>query len=321
MIAEKYNILLFEMLRIRMIEEKIVDLYQEQEMRCPVHLCIGQEAVSVGVCNNLMKKDIVFSNHRAHGHYLAKGGDLKKMISEIYGKSTGCCSGRGGSMHLLDLSINFLGSTPIVGGTIPIAVGAALSIKMQGKNDISTIFLGDGATEEGIFHESINFALLKNLPVLFVCENNLYSVYTPLSERQPKREIYEMVEGHGIESYQEDGNDIIKVYNLSEKATKKIREGKGPIFLEFLTYRTFEHCGPNIDDHLGYRPKEEIERWKKLSAVERFEKYLVKNKKINSNKIKDMKTKIQKEINEAFSFAKNSSFPTKSSLNDHIYAI
>ena len=185
-----------------MVEEKIVELYPQQEMRCPVHLSIGQEAVSVGVCANLTREDIVFSNHRSHGHYLAKGGNLKAMVHEIYGKSTGCCFGRGGSMHLLDLSINFFGSTPIVGGTIPIAVGASLASKMQQKNNITTIFHGDGAVEEGVFHESLNFASLKKLPVLFVCENNLYSVYTPLSERQPNREIYKLVEAHDIKAYQ-----------------------------------------------------------------------------------------------------------------------
>src|SRR3989338_9607744 len=179
-----------KLLLIRQTEEKIAEKYQEREMRCPVHLSIGQEAVAVGVCDNLKKEDIVYSNHRCHAHYLAKGGNLNRMIAEIYGKETGCAKGRGGSMHLIDLAAGFGGATPIVGNSVPIAVGAAFSNKLKGDKNIAVVFLGDGSTEEGVFHESLNFAILKKLPVLFVCENNLFSVYTNLSERQPKRQIY-----------------------------------------------------------------------------------------------------------------------------------
>ncbi len=168
-----------------MVEEKIAKLYPEQEMRCPVHLCIGQEAICVGVCANLGPEDYVLSNHRSHGHYLAKGGDLKAMMAEIYGKVTGCCQGKGGSMHLVDLPSRFLGAVLIVGSTIPIAVGAALGTVMEGEQRVTVVFLGEGATEEGVFHESLNFAALKKLPVIFVCENNYFSVYPHLSVRQP----------------------------------------------------------------------------------------------------------------------------------------
>ena len=174
-----------EMVRIRIVEESIAEHYPEQEMRCPVHFSIGQEAVAVGVCVHLDPSDHVFSNHRSHGHYLAKGGDLKAMVAEIYGKEAGCSRGFGGSMHLLDLKHGFLGAAPIVGSTIPIAVGSALTATVKEEDRVTVVFLGDGATEEGVFSESLNFAALKQLPVVFVCENNLYSVYSPLSVSQP----------------------------------------------------------------------------------------------------------------------------------------
>jgi len=166
------------MLRIRMVEEAIADRYAEQEMRCPVHLSIGQEAIAVGVCSALEFRDYVMSTHRGHAHYLAKGGDLKALLAEIYGRATGCASGKGGSMHLVDLSVNMLGTTPIVGSTLPVAVGTAFATRMRHQDNITVVFFGEGATEEGVFAESINFAALKRLPVIFVCENNLYSVYT-----------------------------------------------------------------------------------------------------------------------------------------------
>ncbi|MBT5349925.1 MAG: thiamine pyrophosphate-dependent dehydrogenase E1 component subunit alpha, partial [Nitrospina sp.] len=187
-----------DMLRIRLVEEGIADLYPEQEMRCPVHLCIGQEAIPVGVCSALENEDIVMGNHRSHGHYLAKGGDLKSMMAEIYGKATGCSKGKGGSMHLIDLSVNFLGTTPIVASIVPIAVGTAFATYLKDETKVSVIFLGRAATEEGVFAESLNFAALKKLPVVFVSEDNFFSVYTPLSERQPKeRENIEIAKAFG----------------------------------------------------------------------------------------------------------------------------
>ena len=193
------------MLRIRMVEERIAKLYSEEEMRCPVHLSIGQESVAVGVCEHLQKNDIVMSAHRAHAHYLAKGGNLKAMLAELYGKSTGCAMGKGGSMHLIDLESGFFGSVPIVGSTIPIAVGVAWAFKMKKSTNIVTVFLGDGATEEGVFFESLDFASLKNVPILFVCENNFYSVYSNLKVRQsPQRKISVLAESHGIKTFTGD---------------------------------------------------------------------------------------------------------------------
>ena len=247
------------MLYIRLVEEEIARIYPEQEMRCPVHLSIGQEAIAVGICENLSQDDFIMSNHRSHAHYLAKGGNLSKMLAEIYGKQTGCCNGKSGSMHLIDLSQGFLGAVPIVGSCLPIATGVAFGTKIKKMDNITTVFFGDGAVEEGVFHESLNFASLKQLPIVFICENNFFSVYSPLSVRQPSnREIYLLAKSHGIESFQGDGNNVLEVYQLMEKAIEIIRKGNGPVFLELKTYRWREHCGPYYDNHLGYRTEEEF---------------------------------------------------------------
>ncbi|KKK89179.1 hypothetical protein LCGC14_2735710, partial [marine sediment metagenome] len=237
-----------QMLKIRLIEEEIANEYSKGYMRCPTHLSIGQEAIAVGVCNCLKESDYVLSNHRAHAHYLAKGGSFKKMLSEIMGKESGCSSGRGGSMHLVDLEKGFLGSTPIVAGTIPVAVGVALSSQMKNEDSITIVFLGEGATETGVFSESLNFAALKNLPIIFVCENNFYSVYSPIQVRQAKnRDRVKIAEAHGLYAKKEEnGNDVLKVYSTMQDSIKVLREKKTSVYLEFDTYRYREHCGPNV---------------------------------------------------------------------------
>ncbi len=318
---ELIHSLFYEMLRIRLVEEKIADLYPEQEMRCPIHLCIGEEAIAVGVCANLKNEDIVMSNHRSHGHYLSKGGDLKALIAELYGKSTGCSKGRGGSMHLIDLSVNFLGSTAIVGGTIPVAVGAAFGSKLQNKDGtVTVVFFGDGAVEEGVVHESLNFASLKNLPILFVCENDLYSVYTHISNRQPPRQIYSLAKAHGMKAYQGDGNDVIGIYEMTKKAIKGIKQGKGPVFVEFLTYRWREHCGPCYDNDLGYRTEIEFKNWAARCPLETLKQEMLNDGVISNNQIKLMMEKIRNEIDEAISFAKSSPFPDKGTLARNVYS-
>lgn len=313
--------LLFNVMRIRLVEERIVEFYPEQEMRCPTHLCIGEEAIAVGVCANLDKKDIVMGCHRSHGHYLAKGGDLNALIAELYGKSTGCSRGRGGSMHLIDMSVNFMGSTAIVGGTIPIAVGTAFGSKLQGKDDtITVVFFGDGAVEEGVVHESLNFASLEDLPILFICANNLFSVYTHISIRQPPRDIFSLAKAHGMESYQADGNDVIEVYEITKKAIETIKKGKGPVFIEFLTYRWREHCGPCYDNDLGYRTETEFNDWVTRCPLETLENKTLKDGVMTDDQIKLMKEKIRNEIDEAFSFAKSSPVPEKSTLAQNVYS-
>src|SRR5882672_11141372 len=207
MAARDVRIALYRsMLRIRRVEERIQALYPQGDMRCPTHFSIGQEAVAAGVCRNLRLEDYVISAHRSHAHYIGKGGNLRAMFAELYGKVDGCASGKGGSMHLIDLSVNFLGCVPIVGSTIPIGVGAAFGAMLQDRAAVTVIFFGDAATETGVFHESVNFAAVHHLPVLFVCENNLYSVNTPLDVRQPgNRTIAELARGHGIRTSQHDG--------------------------------------------------------------------------------------------------------------------
>ena len=312
--------LYFSMLRIRMVEEKIAELYSEQEMRCPVHLSIGQEAVAVGVCDHLENQDIVMSAHRAHAHYLAKGGDLKSMIAELYGKASGCAMGKGGSMHLVDLESGFFAAVPIVGSTIPIAVGVAWAFKLKKSSNIVTVFLGDGATEEGVFFESLDFASLKNVPILFVCENNFYSVYSQLNVRQsPDRKLSVLAESHGIKSFTGDGNNIDQVSKISKEAVEYIKENNCPAFIELDTFRWLEHCGPNGDDHLGYRVKGELTQWLKRDPIDLFKSKIIENHEIDNKDITDIKQAISSEIESAFKFAKESEFPAQNVLNQHIY--
>ena len=314
--------LFYQMFRIRMVGEKIAELYPEQEMRCPVHFCIGQEAVGVGVCANLSSKDYVLSNHRSHAHYLAKGGNLNAMMAEIYGKKTGCCKGKGGSMHLVDIAAGFLGAVPIVASSIPIAVGVALGLTMRGEKRATAVFFGDGAVEEGVFHESINFAVLKNLPVVFICENNMYSVYSPLSVRQPaRREIFRLAAGHGMNSHQGDGNNVMEVYQMGQQAICRAKQGNGPTFLEFKTYRWLEHCGPNYDNDLGYRTESEFREWKQRCPLEKLKDYLLGNGILLNKDIDDLAKKITVEINNAVAFAKRSPFPEDQLLLQDIYAL
>jgi TPP-dependent pyruvate/acetoin dehydrogenase alpha subunit len=301
------NNLYGRMIKIRLTEQTIAKRYLDWEMRCPTHLSIGQEAVASGVSGCLTNDDFMLSTHRCHAHYLAKGGDLNSMIAEIYGKETGCSAGKGGSMHLIDTSVGFMGSTAIVGNTIPVSVGLALALQLKQKNNVSCVFFGDGAVEEGAFYESVNFAVLKNLPVLFVCENNLYSVYSPLNVRQPeKRKIYKMVKALGIESTSGDGNNVSEVFSITKEAVKKIKSGGGPQFIEFSTYRWLEHCGPNYDNNIGYRNESEFMEWKKNDPIKHCEEKLLN---LSNKEINHLKEKAQVEIDKAFHFAKESPFP------------
>ncbi len=308
------------MVKIRQAEEGIAEKYSEQKMRCPTHLCIGQEAVSAAVGLALKKTDYAVSTHRSHGHYLGKGGNLNKMIAEIYGKETGCSKGYGGSMHLVDKSSGFMGSTAIVGNSIPVGIGLAMGLKLEKSKSISVIFLGEGAIEEGVFAESVNFAAQQKIPVLFICENNLYSVYSPLKARQPKgRKNYKMVEAMGVKSISCDGNDAEKVFNLANSSINKIKNNMGPMFLEFSTYRWLEHCGPNYDNHLSYRSQDEFEKWKKLDPLKKLEQKLLDENIINLDKVNSIKKETSLLVSNAFKFAENSNFPKPEKLYQNIY--
>jgi pyruvate dehydrogenase E1 component alpha subunit len=302
--------LLLRMKRIRHVEEQIAARYHEGKMRCPTHLSAGQEAVAAGVGLALRPDDFAVSTHRAHAHYLGKGGNLKAMLAEIYGKETGCSRGRGGSMHLVDLSVGFAGSTAIVASSIPVGVGLALSAQLHGTDQVSCVFLGDAAVEEGAFFESANFSAVRRLPVLFICENNLYSVYSPMQVRQPPgRKIHEMVQAIGIAASDGDGNDVEAVYRQSVEAVGKIRRDQGPQFLEFYTYRWREHCGPNYDNDIGYRSEAEFLEWKALDPIPRYETYLTGSRRLSDARIEAMQQDIEVEVNAAFEFADASSFP------------
>lgn len=318
--AEKMEILQ-RMLRIRCVEEKISEEYPKGEMRCPVHLSIGQELVPAIFSQFVSRADYAVSTHRGHAHYLAKGGDLKKMIAEIYGKATGCSSGKGGSMHLIDLDVNFMGTSAIVGNSIPVGVGLGLAIKLKNTNGTSCVFLGDGALEEGVFYESVNFAAVKKLPVIFICENNLYSVYSSLKDRQPHdRDISKLVEAIGVASIKADTRNVEASYAAMKRGFEIVREEKTPVFLEFLTYRWREHCGPNFDDHLGYRPVDEVAGWKRRDPLHLLEEELIGDEDCEA-RIRLLRSYIAEEVENAFLFAGNSPYPNVSEVFTDIFSV
>ena len=304
---------------IRHTELEISKKYTENKMRCPVHLSVGQEGVPAVLSILLKKKDFAVSTHRPHAHYMCKGGNIKKMIAEIYGKSTGCSGGKGGSMHLVDKKNGFMGSSSIVGNSIPIGVGLGMSLKIKKIKNLAVVFLGDAAVETGVFFESVNFAIIKKLPVIFVCENNLYSVYTHLKDRQPpNRKIFKMVSGLGIKSFHFDGSKPLSFASKLSKILNNVRKKSEPCFIEFSTYRYLEHCGPFNDDELKYRPKAELKKWTLKDP------YLnLKNTLNTSLKLKEylhnVEKKITKKIKLAFEFAERSNFPKKSDLIKNVY--
>jgi TPP-dependent pyruvate/acetoin dehydrogenase alpha subunit len=309
------------MVRIRMVEEAIAAHYAKQQMRCPVHLSIGQEAAAAGVGLALRTDDLVMSGHRSHAHYLAKGGDLKAMIAEMHGRETGCCRGRGGSMHLVDRRAGFVGAVPIVGSTIPIAVGLAFAEHLKKSDRVAVAFFGEAATEEGVFHESANFASLHRLPVVFVCENNLYSVYSPMGVRQPAhREVFEQARGHGILAHQADGNEPLAVHGLMTSALEHARARRGPVFLELKTYRWREHCGPGFDNHIGYRTESEYLSWKKRDPIAMFEQWLRAGALFDEQRQALFAKRQEREIAAAFEAAAVAPYPEVDDLMKYVYA-
>ena len=308
------------MLRIRMVEEKIAELYPQQEMKCPCHLYIGQEAVAAGVCATLSGEDYLFGTYRGHGIYLAKGGDLKALMAELYGKETGATRGRGGSMQLVAPEVGFLCASAIVGGTIPIGVGAALAATFRGRGQVSVVVFGDGATEEGVFHESMNFASLKRLPVVFVCENNFYATYSHQSARQCADNIYQRAEAYRMPGFRIDGNNVLEVYGTTREATGRARRGEGPTLIECRTYRWLEHVGPYQDTHLGYRSEEEVKAWMARCPVQALEKQLLEEEALSPDGIQKLKSTLKAEIDGAVAFAQESAFPSVSELGKWVYS-
>ena len=307
------------MLKIRLVEEKCIELHPEQLMKSPHHYYIGQEAVAVGVCAALEKEDHVFSSHRSHGHYVAKGGDLDKFMAEMYCKIDGCSKGKGGSMHLIDTKVGHMGSSGIVAGSIPIAVGDALAFKMQNKKNVSVVFFGDGAADEGVLYESLNFAALRKIPVIFVCENNFFASFTKLSARVALDDFPRRAEAFGVPAKRVDGMNVIEVCLATEEAVKRARNGEGPSFIEARTYRFKGHCGGEDDIHPRLRTKEELEEWKKKCPIKNFEKYLIDEKILTIQETEQIKQNLQSQIEKAVEFGRNSPLPGKDELLTDVF--
>ncbi|MGN6733720.1 MAG: thiamine pyrophosphate-dependent dehydrogenase E1 component subunit alpha [Candidatus Binatia bacterium] len=300
--------------RIRRIEEEIAAVYPTEKIKSPVHLSIGQEAVSVGVCEALRPDDVVFGSYRSHALYLAKGGNLRQMIAELYGKSDGCAKGKGGSMHLIDIEARVMGASAVVGTTIPQAVGFAYALKLQRKDSVVASFFGDGAVDEGVFHESLNFAALKGLPIIFVCENNRYAIHTHQSKRQKLDNICDRARAHGLPAEQIPNNDVQRIYERISQSVGQLRAGSpGPFFFECLTYRLKEHVGPNDDFQLGYRTREEAEAWVKSDPIEQLRAHL------DAAERRRIEMEVEDEIKDAFAFAEQSPWPEAAELYTDVY--
>jgi TPP-dependent pyruvate/acetoin dehydrogenase alpha subunit len=300
--------------RIRRTEEEISKIYPTDKIKSPVHLSIGQEFVSVGVCEALRPSDVVFGTYRSHTIYLAKGGDLKKMFAELYGKATGCAAGKGGSMHLIEVERRMMGTSAVVGTTIPHAVGYAYALKLRGGDNLVASFFGDGAVEEGAFHESLNFAALKKLPIIFICENNFYAIHTHVSRRQPAPNITERARVYGIQAERIDDGDVFKIKEAVQEATAGIRaRNAGPWFLECLTYRWKEHVGPNDDFHVGYRSTAEAQPWIRNDQVR------VVGDRLEPRVRRQIQEEVEAEIREAIKFAEESPFPAAFELYADVF--
>lgn len=310
----------FSMLRIRCVQERIEAEYLQDRMKTPVHLCIGQEAIAVGVCAALRKDDYIQSNHRSHGHYLAKGGDLQGLIAELHCRSTGCSKGHGGSMHVVDVSVGHLGSSSIVGGGIPIGAGLGLAAKMRGQDRVSVTFFGDGAADEGVLYESLNFSMLKRLPVIFVLEDNKWAVCSPRNVRQCQDNVFlKGTDPERLFATKIDGNDILAVYDTAAKAVQRARAGLGPSFIVCDTYRILGHAGCKKQDPSGYRDTCEIEQWTAKCPLRREQQALLSTGVLSPDELAGKEREIQAEIDEAFAFALASPLPTAEDLPKHLF--
>jgi len=310
------------MVRIRACEESLVEPIQDRDVRCPCHLYSGQEAVAAGICAALDDQDYIFGNHRSHGHYLAKGCDMSELVAEIYGCEAGCSLGRGGSMHLIDPQKGMLGAAPIVAGTISLAMGAALAASIRGDNRVAVTFFGDGATGEGVLYECLNFAALKKLPMVFICENNFYATHMPVRECRVENSIYRVGEPFCMPSYSIDGNDVLSVYETGKMAVDRCRKGEGPVFIECQTYRFRGHVGPddNIQGcHTDIRPREEVDSWLQKDPIKRFEHYLLSNKLIEKRVLDTIEQEAQEEVARAHRFAKSSPHPDRKDLCAYVF--
>ncbi|HMH52729.1 MAG TPA: thiamine pyrophosphate-dependent dehydrogenase E1 component subunit alpha [Candidatus Acidoferrum sp.] len=299
--------------RIRRVEEEIARVYPTDKIKSPVHLAIGQEAVSVGVCEALAAGDVVSGTYRSHALYLAKGGDLCGMVAELYAKGTGCARGKGGSMHLIDPEAGVLGTSAVVGTTIPVAVGYAYAAKVRGRPTVVASVFGDGAVEEGVFHESLNFAALRKIPVLFVCENNRYAIHAPQWTRQSTLDLVGRVRGYGIVAERVESGDVTEIHARAAAAVAAIRAGDGPRFLECVTYRWKEHVGPREDFEAGYRSRAEAAPWFERDEVARV------GARLEGRVRAAIEAEVEAEIREAFAFAEASPEPEPAELYTDVF--
>ena len=305
------------MLEIRFFEEKVFDLYAQNLVPGTIHLYLGEEAVAVGVCSILKKDDYITSTHRGHGHCIAKGAELKQTMAEILGKKTGYCKGKGGSMHIADFKIGMLGATAVVGAGLPIAVGAGLSAKLRKTDQVAACFFGEGASNQGTFHESINMASIWKLPVIFVCENNLYAMGTRQSTVMAIENVADRAVAYGIPGVVVDGNDVLAVYEAAQRAVERARKGEGPTLIECKNYR---HKGHSRVDPAKYRPKEEVEEWLAKDPIKRFKEKLLQTNTLTESEIQQIEKEVSDEIEEAVKFAMESPYPAPEEALEDVYA-
>lgn len=299
---------------IRRTEEKIAEIYPTDKIKSPVHLSVGQESVSVGVCDVLRLDDVVFGTYRSHALYLAKGGNLERMMAELFGKKDGCTRGKGGSMHLIDVDAGMMGCSAIAGTTIPQAIGYAYALKLQKSDRVVACFFGDGAAEEGAYHESLNFASLKRLPILFICENNYYAIHSRIEDRLAGGDLCLRAESYGVPATRIQNGDVLEIRQEAERAITAIRCGKsGPRFFECMTYRWLEHVGPGEDWDLGYRDKAEGEAWVAGDQVSCI------GNRLGREARERIEAEVATEISHAFNFAEKSPFPDAEELGDYVF--
>jgi TPP-dependent pyruvate/acetoin dehydrogenase alpha subunit len=308
-----YERLYKSLYRIRRVEEEVARVYPTDKIKSPVHLSIGQEAVSVGVCEALEPTDVVFGTYRGHALYLAKGGDMGQMVAEMYGKSGGCAKGKGGSMHLISTDAGMMGASAVVGTSIANAVGYAYAVQLKGTGQLVVSFFGDGATEEGVFAESLNFAVLKRLPIIFVCENNHYAIHTHQSRRQGTPAICDRARAFGLPTQRIENNDVLQLWERMKEAAPRVRAGEGPRFFEVMTYRWREHVGPGVDYQLGFRTESECEPWMESDQVQRLADLVEPGARSR------IQRQVEAEVTEAFAFAESSPTPDAEELYTDLF--
>ena len=308
------------MLRIRKFEEKLIELKAGGSIPGVLHLYIGEEAIATGVCAAIGPDDYITSTHRGHGHCIAKGGDISRMMAELFGRTTGYCCGKGGSMHIANINLGILGANGIVAASMPIAAGAGLSIKMRGTDQVVACFFGDGGANQGAFHESLNMAAIWKLPVIYVCENNLYAISVSQSRSSSIKDVYLRKDSYGIEGCMVDGNDLMAVYEATYEAAQRARNGEGPTLIECKTYRWRGHYEGEADRTYTYRTAKEAEEWKKKCPIERFRKKLLRDSNIGKQGLEKIDQDIQKEIQAAIGFAESSPFPEPEDALKGLYA-